>query len=159
MAGRVSKERIITGALLILLCAAAIILGGWFAAICAYVGLLATAFDALRAFKAAGYKVLWPVVLITAVLMLPAYMLLDLTGVCILLAVSVVLTLCAAVFVRKSDFLDVMLTLFLLMYPGAARFHAAFYSMRAQSGYDADFSGYDADSAQCVRQHCLFHGN
>ena len=53
--------------LLILLCAAAIILGGWFAAICAYVGLLATAFDALRAFKAAGYKVLWPVVLITAV--------------------------------------------------------------------------------------------
>ena len=115
MAGRVSKERIITGALLILLCAAAIILGGWFALICAYIGLLATALDALRAFKAAGYKVLWPVVLATAVLMLPAYKILELTGVCILLAI--VLTLCAAVFVRKSDFLDVMLTLFLLMYP------------------------------------------
>jgi len=117
LAGRVSKERIITGALLILLCAAAIILGGWFALICAYIGLLATALDALRAFKAAGYKVLWPVVLATAVLMLPAYKILELTGVCILLAISVVLTLCAAVFVRKSDFLDVMLTLFLLMYP------------------------------------------
>lgn len=106
MAGRVSKERIITGALLILLCAAAIILGGWFALICAYIGLLATALDALRAFKAAGYKVLWPVVLATAVLMLPAYKILELTGVCILLAISVVLTLCAAVFVRKSDFLE-----------------------------------------------------
>lgn len=117
MAGRVSKERIITGSLLTLLCAAAIILGGWFALICTYICLLAVTVDALRAFKSAGYKVLWPIVFATAVIMLPAYMFLELTGVCILLAGSVVLTLCAAVFVRKSDFLDVMLTLFLLMYP------------------------------------------
>ena len=117
MTVKVSKERLITGAFLVLLCAAVIYFGGWFAVVCTFIGLLAASWDALRAFRAAGYKVLWAVVIFTALLMLPAYMALNLTGVCGVLAISVVITLCAGVFVRKSDFLDVMLTLFLVMYP------------------------------------------
>ena len=117
MTVKVEKKRIVTAVALVVFTAAVIFLGGWVTIAAAYLAMILVTMDAVRAIKKAGIRPMELIDYLICAAILPAYLLAHLTGVCLVLAIGVIITLCAAVFTKVRSFYDVVFTLFLFMYP------------------------------------------
>ena len=117
MTVKVEKKRIVTAVALVVFTAAVIFLGGWVTIVAAYLAMILVTMDAVRAIKKAGIRPMELIDYLICAAILPAYLLAHLTGVCLVLAIGVIITLCAAVFTKVRSFYDVVFTLFLFMYP------------------------------------------
>lgn len=114
---KIGTARILTGIGYVLLAAAAVYFGGYAALAICFVIASFVLFDAVEALRKAGIRPLRITAYITAVAALPMYLIKGLGGVFCIFAISVIITLCIAVFSKQRTFRDIVFTLFLYMYP------------------------------------------
>lgn len=139
MTVKVEKKRIVTAVALVVFTAAVIFLGGWVTIAAAYLAMILVTMDAVRAIKKAGIRPMELIDYLICAAILPAYLLAHLTGVCLVLAIGVIITLCAAVFTKVRSFYDVVFTLFFVYVSDFAGGHALIYCGYRRPNYDAHF--------------------
>ena len=101
---KIGTARILTGIGYVLLAAAAVYFGGYTALAICFVIASFVLFDAVEALRKAGIRPLRITAYLTAVAALPMYLIKGLGGVFCIFAISVIITLCIAVFSKQRTF-------------------------------------------------------
>lgn len=110
-------KRVISGAVMTVILAALVILGGWvLAGGCAVIALLMM-WDVTGALKAGGYRINRPVLLGTSALLLPALVFFDTPGLLMLVMLSFTVLAACTILSKNPDFKGLFVSFLTLVYP------------------------------------------
>lgn len=113
----IGTARTLTAILYVLIAAVTVYFGGVIATCICTLIIGFVVLDAVQALRKAQIKPLRTTIYLAAALAIPAYIFIGLSGVFCVFALGVIITLCVAVFSKRRNYIDIVFTLFLFMYP------------------------------------------